>query len=114
PEAIGPRAEMRTALDHLAGNRELRLSRIVAALTVAATRVLRHAARRDIAAGRGAVPIRRPFPHIPGHVEEPVAVGRKGPDRGRSGPAVGLQVLPGERALPRVRAWLGFLEIALA
>src|SRR5690606_23652572 len=58
PEAIGPRAEMRTALDHLAGNRELRLSRIVAALTVAATRVLRHAARRDIAAGRGAVPIR--------------------------------------------------------
>src|SRR5690606_41885564 len=89
-------------------------SRILLALTIAAARVYRHTARQDATAGRGAVPTRRRCPHIPGHVEEPVAVGGEGPGRGRSGPAVGFQVLPGERALPRVRAWLGLLEIALA
>ena len=46
--------------------------------------------------------VTRPFPDVAGHVEQAVAVGGEGADRGRSLIAVGEQVLPGELALPGV------------
>ena len=82
PAAVVGRAQMRAALDDLAGNFCSRLTRIVAFFLSPAARVLRNAARFwsvSLVLGRG--PISGPFPDIADHVVEAVAIWRKGRDR---------------------------------
>src|SRR5580658_2523019 len=75
--AIIRRAQMRAALEHLAGDADLRLAWVVALGLRPAARILRHAARfsrlRRMARGPE---IRRPLPDIADHVVDAVAVGR--------------------------------------
>src|SRR5882757_2103127 len=76
--AIVRRAQMRAALDDLAGDTDVRLAGIVAALLASPARVLGNAARlRRIGLMLRRVPVRRPFPDIADHVVQAVAVGRK-------------------------------------
>ena len=72
--AVAVRAEERPALDHPARHPELRLARVVAALDLRAARVAGDAARcrvRRRIVARG-IPVARPLPDVPGHVEETV------------------------------------------
>ncbi len=48
------------------------------------------------------VPVGRPLPHVAGHLEQPVAVGRERLGRRRVLPPVGLGVVVGEVALPHI------------
>ena len=80
--AVAVGAEERAALDHLAGDPELRLRRIEAGGLVGSTGVARHAAGfllvDVVPIG---VPVGRPLPHVAGHVDEPEVVGGERPDR---------------------------------
>src|SRR3954451_22331905 len=69
-QAVAVGAEKRTALDDLARNSKLGVSRVVA---VCRTAWLGRA-------GLPAVPISCPFPDIAAHVKQPVAVGRETSD----------------------------------
>src|SRR6478735_11801537 len=71
-------AQMRAALEHLARNPDLRITRVVARRLGSAARVFRNAARfRRLGFVSWRVPVGRPFPDIPDHVTEAVAVSRK-------------------------------------
>ncbi len=84
------RRKVRPALDHLAGDAELGLSRVKALLERPAPRVGRHAAGLVGPSGMAIdVPVGRPLPDVAGHVEETVAVRWKGPDLG-GGAVAGL------------------------
>src|ERR1700741_2666081 len=77
PAVIG-RAQMRAALDDLAGDSCARLARIVAVLLAGAARILGNAARLggvDLMLCRK--PIRGPLPYIADHVVDPVTVSRE-------------------------------------
>ena len=94
---------MRAAFQHLPGNADFRLARIVAARLRAAARILRHAAglgRIGRVAGRPEV--HGPLPHIADHVENPIAVRRVRHDRRGALVAVQRQVLERKRPLPGV------------
>ena len=81
PAAVIRRAEMRAALDHFAGNPDLRLSRIEAVRLVAAARIVRGAAPVLRLVDRPErVPIGRPLPDVAGDVNQAVAVGGKRAD----------------------------------
>src|SRR4029077_5098012 len=74
-QAVGVRTEIRTALDHLAGNLELGLSRVVALLERASANTVGHATARARGVRRALdVPVGGPFPDVAGHVMEAVAV----------------------------------------
>src|SRR5262249_10492646 len=53
-----------------------------------AGRIVTDAVARALGEGVGTVPVGRPLPHVAGHVVEPVAVGREGPDRRRAREAI--------------------------
>ena len=102
PAVVG-RAEMRAALDHLAGNPDRRLARIVAVAFLGPARIVRRAAGlHDLVRMLGDVPVGRPLPDVADHVVEPIAVGGKRADRRRALVPVGREVLPGKLALPGV------------
>src|SRR5580692_10317806 len=76
----------RTAFDHLARNSKLRLAGIVALLRRgdARTDLWRATRLHDFVGAARNVPVRCPFPHVAGHVEQSVAVGREASGRGGS------------------------------
>src|SRR5262245_58925251 len=74
PEAIGVGTEVRPALEHSARDLEVRLSRVVAVVQLAATGVERHAARVARIDGALDVPVARPLPDVSRHVVEAVTV----------------------------------------
>src|SRR5262249_14707659 len=77
-QAVGVGAQVRTALDDLAGDRELGLGGVEARLATAPARVGRDAARLvDLVGVTLAPPVGRPLPDVAGHVVEPEAVGRE-------------------------------------
>src|SRR5690349_4483879 len=91
--AVVWRAEMRAAFEHLAGNLDLRLARVVALLLPPAAWVFRNAAgfwRISFVFWR--VPVACPFPDIADHVVEAIAVRRKGSHRRGAFKAVGHRV----------------------
>src|SRR5262245_35203681 len=101
--AIIRSAKMRAAFEHLARNLDVWQARVVVCFLGLRAQLVRSAAwalRLRIVQRR--VPVGGPFPDIADHVEETVAVRRKGGD-GR-GPlvAIGCQILPREFALPGV------------
>src|SRR6266568_9661441 len=101
--AIVRRAQMRAALDHLAGDRHVGLAGIVATLLAPPARVLGNAARlRRIGLMPGCVPVRRPFPDIADHVVQAVAVGREGFHRRGALVAILIEILEWKFALPGV------------
>ena len=101
--AVVRRAQVRSALEHLAGDSYLRLARIVAVLQPRPARIRRDAARLDRIRGcLGVIPVRRPLPHVADHVVEPVAVGRECARPATSVRSRPAQVLPRKLALPRV------------
>src|SRR6185503_7812771 len=102
--AVVRRAEVRATLDDLAGNSNLRLARIVAALDACAARIFWDATRlRRIRVVLLRVPVRGPFPYIADHVLHVVAVRRECGDRRCAREAVFIAVLEREIALPSVR-----------
>src|SRR6266851_4519927 len=101
--AVVGSAEMRAALKHLAWNPDLRPTRVVARGLGPAARILRNATRlRRIGFMLLRIPVGRPFPDIPDHVVDAVAVRREGRDRRGALEAVGAQILVWEFALPGV------------
>src|SRR4029078_8108411 len=73
--AVVPCAKMRSALQNLARNSDLRLTRIVALVFARPTRILRDAALlRRVCGSLWDVPVGRPFPDVADHVVETVAV----------------------------------------
>src|SRR6185369_5560833 len=74
---------------------------IEACLASATARVF-HRAARAVDPGVLLIPVDGPFPDIPRHVMESVAIGRERRDRCRPFEAVLTFVLPGELALPGV------------
>src|SRR5690606_996883 len=76
PPAVVRRAQVGTALDHLAGDADVRRVRVVARVAFPAARVRARAAGTDSVALL-LVPIARPLPDVAGHLVEPVAVGRE-------------------------------------
>ena len=101
--AIVGRAEMRSALEYLAWNLDVRLTAVVARLLPAAARILRDAARlRRVGLVLRCVPVGRPFPDISNHVVEAVAVRRKGVHWRRALVPVGREILVRKLALPGV------------
>src|SRR6266446_6132460 len=102
PAVVG-RTKMGASLQHLAWNTNRGLARIVACFHRPAARVLRHAAGlRRIGLVLFRVPVGRPFPDIADHVEDAVAVRRKGAHRRGAGPAIRFEILVREGALPGV------------
>src|SRR5215208_5616195 len=79
PTVVG-RAQKRTALDHLARDGDAGHLRVVAPLPVADGRV-DAAAAGTFGLVMIPIPIRSPFPNVPRHVEQPVAVRWERPDR---------------------------------
>src|SRR6266700_120277 len=101
--AIVWRAQMRAAFQNLAGNSDLRLAEIEAFVLHSAARIFRNAARlRHIGFMSLRVPIGRPFPDIPDHVVNAVAVRREGRDRRGAIETVGAEILLREFALPGI------------
>src|SRR5262249_2581013 len=101
-QAVTVCAQVRAALDDLAGDTELRLPWVVALLELAAARVLRDAAELLPARRRPVdVPVARPLPDVPGHVVKAVGVRREGAD-GLPRP-VAMVVAPRELAVPVIR-----------
>src|SRR5262252_10408472 len=101
--AVVRRAQVRAAFEHLAGNFDLRLARVVALLFTTAPRILRNTAGlRCVRFVPSRPPIGGPFPNVADHVVESVAVRRKSPDRGGSLVAVGRKVFVREGSLPSV------------
>src|SRR5262245_28378938 len=102
--AIVGRAQVRSALEHLPGNPDIRLARIVALRLAPAARVVGNAARAErLGLVLGPVPVGGPFPHVADHVVDAVSVWREGVDRRRALIAVGEEILPRKLALPGVR-----------
>src|SRR6266511_661844 len=103
-QAVVGRAQMRAAFDDLAGNAKLRLARVVALLRRGYARVDRWATAGfdDLVGVAMDVPVASPFPHIAGHVVQPVIVRRERADWGGSLVTINEQILPGELALPGV------------
>src|SRR5829696_6080695 len=102
--AVARRAEVRAALDHLAGYSDPRLASIVAGFLAPATRVLGDAAGlRRIRFVLRREPIGRPFPDVADHVEEAVTVRGISADRRRALVGVRRRVPVRELAGPRVR-----------
>src|SRR5215475_2650366 len=102
--AIIGRAQVRAALEHLAGNPDLWLAGVVARSLGSAARVFRDAARlRGIGFVPPRPPVGGPFPHVADHVVGAVAVRRKRHHRRRALMAVGCKVFMRENALPGVR-----------
>src|SRR3981081_4445231 len=113
--AIVRRAQMRAALKHLAWNPDLRLTRVVARGLWPAARVFRNAARlRRIGFVLLRIPISRPFPDIPDHVVDAVAVRRKGRDRRGALETVSGEVHVREITLPGIRHVLGTTGLRVA
>src|SRR5258705_11059792 len=101
--AIVRRAQVRTALDHLAWNPDVGLTRVVAAILAAAARVLRNAAgfwRVSFVLRR--MPVGRPLPDIADHVVKAVTVRRERAHRRSALVAIGVVVVPRKIALPGV------------
>src|SRR5258707_12561724 len=93
--AIVRRAQVRTALDHLAWNPDVGLTRVVAAILAAAARVLRNAAgfwRVSFVLRR--MPVGRPLPDIADHVVDAVAVRRESGHRRGAFVSVLVEILP--------------------
>src|SRR5215475_10704924 len=82
-QAIIGGAQVRAALDHFAWNAELRLTRIVAFVRRDDAWIdCRSATGFDDLVGMTMdVPVARPFPHVAGHVVQPIAIGWKRTDR---------------------------------
>src|SRR6201999_1124005 len=88
--AIVRSAEVRAALEHLAWNLDVGVARIEARVLTATARVLRNTARLwRVRFMLLRIPVGRPFPDIPDHVVDAVAVRREGRDRGGAIEAVG-------------------------
>src|SRR5438105_5470801 len=103
PPAVVGGAEKRAALDDLVRNRDLRLDGIETRLYRPAPRIARYAARAfSVQHVPGAEPIGGPFPDIPRHIEQPVAVCPEDADRRGPLETVSTEVLPREFALPGV------------
>src|SRR6266699_523785 len=80
--AIVWRAQMRAAFQNLAGNSDLRLAGIEASVLASAARIFRNTARLwRVCFMLLRIPVGRPFPDIPDHVVDAVAVRREGRDR---------------------------------
>jgi hypothetical protein len=96
-------AQVRAALEHFAGDAGILLARHAALDRRLHARIARYTAWLCRCV-RMACPeeVTRPFPHVAGHVEQPIAVGGKGTHRRGALVPVRRQVLPGELALPRV------------
>src|SRR5713226_8687821 len=100
---------MRTALQDLAGDFDLRLALIVAVLLARPARVLRNAAGlRCVRLVPGRIEIAGPFPDIADHVEQPIAVRRERIDRRRACEAIAAEVLMRKFSLPGVGEMLAF------
>src|SRR6266436_4187657 len=101
--AIVRRAQMRTALDHLAWNPDVGLTRVVAAILAAAARILWNAAgfwRVSFVLRR--MPVGRPLPDIADHVVDAVAVRRESGHRRGAFVSVLVEIFPRKIALPCV------------
>src|SRR5437773_387791 len=108
-------AEMRAALKHLAWNPDIWLTRVVARGLGPAARVFRNAARlRRIGFVLLRIPIGRPFPDIPDHVVDAVAVRRKGRDRRSALETVSGEVHVREITLPGIRHVLATRRLLVA
>src|SRR5580698_9322006 len=101
PAIIG-RAEIRTALHHLARDAHAGHARIVAFVAQASARVLRAGTAGGCRPVARLIPIRRPFPDIADHVVQPVSVRRERPNRRGALVTVAAEVLPRKFALPGV------------
>src|SRR5579871_2475372 len=95
-QTVSRRAEKRSAFEHPARNPDLRLTSIVAPLA----RVTGATRRRGAAVAR--IPVRRPLPHVSGHIVESVTIRWKRSDRHRPRPTA-RGTAPGKVALPRIR-----------
>src|SRR5450755_3350020 len=101
--AIVGRTEMRAAFEDLPGDADLRKAGIEAFVLRAAAGIFRNAARLlRVRFMSLRIPVGRPFPDIPDHVVDAVAVRREGRDRRGAVEAVGAQILAWEFALPGV------------
>src|SRR3954447_7841433 len=80
--AVIRRAEMRPALEHLAGNLDIRLTGVIACCLGSAAGVFRNATSfRRVGFVLLGVPVGGPFPGIADHVVNAVSVRREGGDR---------------------------------
>src|ERR1700732_1688122 len=105
--AVIRRAQMRAAFDDLAGNLDLRLAGVVAAILAPAARIFRNAARlRRVGFMLGGPPIGGPLPDIADHVVDAVAVGRKRHHRRGPAEAVFATVLVWKISLPGIGTML--------
>src|SRR5882762_1056547 len=101
--AIVRRAQMRAAFQNFPWDAYLRQAGIEAFVLASAARILRNAARlRRVCFMSWRIPVGRPFPDIPDHVVDAVAVRRKGRDRRGAIEPVGAEILIGEFTLPGV------------
>src|SRR5205814_570002 len=108
-------AEMRAALKHLAWNPDIRLTRVVARGLGPTARILRNAARFGrIGFVLPRIPIGRPFPNIPNHVVQAVAVGRECGDGRSALETVSREVHVREITLPGVRHVLASRRLVVA
>src|SRR4051794_37257150 len=99
--AIVRSAEMRAALDYLAGDIDVRKAGVVACLLRAAARIFRNAACLwRVGFVLLGVPIGGPFPGVADHVLHAVAVRRKRGDGGGPLVPIRIQILPRKVALP--------------
>src|SRR5262245_56671062 len=91
--AVVWRAQMRAALEHLAGNPDVRLTGVVARGLRPAPRILRNAAGFwRVGLVLVGPPVRGPLPHIADHVVDAVAVRWECRHRRGTRVAVGLKV----------------------
>src|ERR1700723_2622236 len=101
--AIVRRAEVRPALEHLAGYPDIWEARIVAGFFASAARVFGNATRlRRVGFVFRGPEVRRPFPDIADHVVKAVAVRGKGLHRRGAVVSVEMKVVQRKIALPGV------------
>src|SRR5882757_7121408 len=101
--AIVRRAQMRAAFQNLPWDAYLWQAGIEAFVLASAAGIFRNAAGlRSVRFVSWRIPVGRPFPDIPDHVVDAVAVRRKGRDRRGAIEAVGTEILMREFALPGV------------
>src|SRR5258705_8387964 len=103
PVTVVGRAEVRSTLEHLAWDPDLRLTQIDAVVTRGAAWIARHAATvlaHVLMARR--IPVIRPLPHVPDHVEEAIAIGRKHADGRSALPPILEGILVRKLPLPEV------------
>src|SRR5215469_4826450 len=102
-QAVVGSAQVGSALGHTARDLRAGLTGRQACLRRRDARVARRAARAlNLPAPAGDEVVAGPLPDVPGHVVQPVTVGREALDRGCPLPAVGLEVLPGKLTLPGI------------